>query len=258
MKTPFTLCLTCAALFAYLFSGWSQSPWIVGMDQGFFRFFGSITQKSWALDILVVQMLGTDTAKILPLLTCVVWLLFQRRQLGKNNNFVGQMLLGSVIAMIASRLMQNLSAYRPRPLHNMDLGYQLPYGVDTATLEGWSSFPSDTSSLAFAVAAGIFVGSKRLGTAAFVWAAVVVAFPRAYAGFHYPSDLIGGALIGIVATFGIAPLLLRGAALRSEFSLNEKWVPFLWALAFMFMFQMGTLFDDVRAYGSYTAEVLGL
>lgn len=256
-QKEFSIFLICALLLAYFSTGWTQNPWIIAMDHAFFVIFNHITQQSWALDTIIVQIFRTNTAKIVPLLACVVWLLFERRHRGQSIAFFGHLLLGSLLAMTASRLMQNFSSHRPRPLHNPDLGYQLPFGIETSVLEGWSSFPSDTSALAFAIVAGIFLTSRRLGAAAFLWATVVVAFPRAYAGLHYPSDLIGGALIGLLCTLGAAPLILRAIANNVTLVINEKWMPFLWTLAFLYMFQMGAMFDDVRAYGSFAKEVLG-
>ncbi|WP_162561802.1 phosphatase PAP2 family protein [Limimaricola hongkongensis] len=250
--------LVCAIIFTYLLTRWPQSPWIIAMDYRFFLAFGSITQQSWAFDTMAVQIFTTNTFKIAPLLACIVWLVFELKRQGRSISFFGQLLLGSTLAMILSRVLQNFSAYRPRPLHNSDLAYELPYGIGTSALEGWSSFPSDTSALAFAIAAGIFLASKRLGVAAFSWVVVVVAFPRAYAGLHYPSDLIGGALIGLFCTFGASPIILRTASRRVTLAVNEKWVPLLWTLAFLYIFQMGSMFNDVRTFGSYAKTVLGL
>lgn len=252
------LSIVCILLLAGLFVGWSHSPLIIAIDRGFFEIFTNITQQSWALDTLIVQIFRTETAKNIPMLACVVWLLLEHSRKGQRNAFFGQLVIGSLLAMTVSRVMQNFSAHRPRPLHNPDLVYELPHGIETTTLEGWSSFPSDTSALGFAIAAGIFVASKRLGLAAFLWTAVVVAFPRAYAGLHYPSDLMGGALIGLLCTAGIAPLLLHIIPERTKVAIYEKWMPLLWTLGFLYMFQMATMFDNVRFYGAYLKEVFGL
>jgi len=61
------------------------------------------------------------------------------------------------------------------------------------------SFPSDHAVMAGAVAAGIFLVSRRLGLAAAL-AAVLMAFTRVYVGAHYPGDVIVGLLFGAVVT----------------------------------------------------------
>ena len=68
------------------------------------------------------------------------------------------------------------------------------------------SFPSDHATIAGAVAAGLFLVSRRLGLIAVV-AAVAMAFARVYVGAHYPGDVVAGLVLGAAVT-----LLLSGLA----------------------------------------------
>lgn len=62
-----------------------------------------------------------------------------------------------------------------------------------------ASFPSSHTYIAFAIAVSILLyGHKRLGTALLVLA-TIIALSRIGAGLHYPSDVIGGALLGIAS-----------------------------------------------------------
>ncbi len=62
------------------------------------------------------------------------------------------------------------------------------------------SFPSDHATGGFALAYGIWLYDRSLGSFLLVMAAVLV-FARVYAGTHYPGDVAAGALIGVcVAT----------------------------------------------------------
>jgi membrane-associated phospholipid phosphatase len=69
------------------------------------------------------------------------------------------------------------------------------------------SFPSDHAVMAGAVAAGVWLASRRLGRLTAV-AAVLMAFTRVYVGAHYPGDVAVGLLFGAAVTV-IGYLLLR-------------------------------------------------
>ena len=63
----------------------------------------------------------------------------------------------------------------------------------------FGSFPSSHTYMAFAVAISVFLfGHKRLGSVLFLLA-ICVAVGRIGSGLHYPSDVIGGALLGLIS-----------------------------------------------------------
>ncbi len=64
-----------------------------------------------------------------------------------------------------------------------------------------TSFPSRHASISFAMACAIAYGRRSWGIAAFVLA-LIVAFGRVASGAHYPTDVLGGAIVG-VASFGV-------------------------------------------------------
>ena len=84
---------------------------------------------------------------------------------------------------------------RPRPF--------VAHPHDTILLVARSSepsFPSDHAVAAFAIAFSIAFVGKRMG-AAFLAAATLIALSRVIAGLHYPSDVLGGAAIGLLSAF---------------------------------------------------------
>jgi undecaprenyl-diphosphatase len=65
------------------------------------------------------------------------------------------------------------------------------------------SFPSDHAVAAFAIAFSVtFVGGRRVG-ALFLAGASTIALGRVFVGLHYPGDIAGGALIGLVSALAV-------------------------------------------------------
>ena len=67
------------------------------------------------------------------------------------------------------------------------------------------SFPSDHATGAFALAFGIWLYDRTIGTILLVLAAIL-SFARVYVGTHYPGDVLAGGLIGVTVA-GVLYLL---------------------------------------------------
>ena len=81
---------------------------------------------------------------------------------------------------------------RPRPFMAIAPGPELLIPRP----DGWS-FPSGHSCSSFAAATAIFLKDKRWGSAAFVLAGLI-AFSRVFLFVHWPSDVVAGALLGVL------------------------------------------------------------
>lgn len=62
------------------------------------------------------------------------------------------------------------------------------------------SFPSGHTAAAFAAAFALFLYHKRAGSAALILA-ILMGFSRLYLFVHFPSDVIAGALLGLIFGF---------------------------------------------------------
>ncbi len=74
-----------------------------------------------------------------------------------------------------------------------------------------ASFPSDHATASFAIAVAILLrGRLRWGTVTLLFAVILI-FGRVALGFHYPTDVLGGAAIGTAAALFLWVAPIRAA-----------------------------------------------
>lgn len=161
------------------------------MDKAIVYALQSLIGRSWILDAMGI-FLASVLIWIEAVGLVVFWLINRQRRI-----------LALVSALLAAALAWYVNQgigliwFRPRPFADLPGVREL---IAKSALD--KSFPSDHAATAFALAFAVFLVNRRWGMA-FLAAAALICLGRVYVGVHYPSDVVAGALVGIVCALVI-------------------------------------------------------
>jgi undecaprenyl-diphosphatase len=153
-------------------------------------------------------------------------------------------IVACVLALAVGRIMVSSLPPRARPIDNPVFRFQPPVPMDETPDS--SSFPSDHAILFFALATGILFTSRRLGALALTWVAVIVCLPRLWLGYHYPSDILAGGLIGSGFMLALNWHKLRAKIADPVLALCMARPQLVYAGLFLFSYQVAEMFNPVR------------
>lgn len=102
-----------------------------------------------------------------------------------------QMLISMAVTFVLGNLILKNIVARPRPFHvDSSVTLLIPEPSEY-------SFPSGHTMNSFTSATMLFLHYRKPGIAAFILAALI-AFSRMYLFVHYPTDILGGIVLGVV------------------------------------------------------------
>ncbi|MDP9128362.1 MAG: phosphatase PAP2 family protein [Pseudomonadota bacterium] len=218
------------------------------------KFLTGFANHNRLFDECVYALSNFDTFKGIAMMSLLWFAWFYRsasetsEQEAHRQTHLVIVLIGSITAVILSRILQMVLHVHQRPVL-ANLGLDFPSVVDPSTVNAWNSFPSDHAMLFFALATGIWQINRAAGGVGLAWTIFVVCLPRVYLGIHYPSDVVAGAVLGVLTMLAFERLPFRGIAARVQSWSKTRPGTFYWC-AFMLTEQVAHLFDDARGLAS--------
>ena len=162
--------------------------WIMNLE--FWILDGIQTLRTPAGDVLMPFITSFGNGGVIWIVLTVILLLIPKTR--KTGLILGAALI--LDGILCNLLLKNL-VRRIRPCDIKDaVRLLIPYPSDY-------SFPSGHTAVSFAAASALyFAGEKYLWKAALVLAAFI-AFSRMYLYVHYPTDVLGGILFGVISGY---------------------------------------------------------
>lgn len=187
-----------------------------------------------------------------PLVAILWWLWFDGTdpaQRERNREIIVATVVAGLCALAIGRLLAHWVPFRLRPFANPQLGLHFPMSSEDR-IRTWSAFPSDHAMLWFAIATGIWVASKRIGTAALLYTLLCICLSRVYVGLHHPTDILGGAVIGIAVCLCMTRPVCRRLLSKPFLAMSRRYEAAFYACMFLLSFGLATHFDEAMMLGA--------
>ncbi len=219
-------------------------------DRALTQYANQLVGRSTVLDKFVYDIADSSLLNGGVFLAAFWWLWFETDQSGvyaQRRNVVVALLAATVVAG-ASRLLQILLPFHHLPLRNPDLGLRLPFGIDPTLLNDFSSFPSNHAALFFALSVPLWMRSRWWGAAAAAWTLLVICLPLLYLGYHWPSDVVAGAVVGVALMLLLCRLIGATGLPDRVVRFSATHPPAFYAIAWLFALEIAVRFGEVQAF----------
>lgn len=180
---------------------------IIRVDQSIVLWISHLVGKSGALDRIMILLASDYFVPVcISLILLCLWFTgrdFKERDRNQKACVCSAITIGIAMGFV---LVANSIWRHPHPFQDM------PQLLEPVTMRIFypihdPSFPSNSSSLTFAAAAGVWHFNRRWGYMMLV-PAVLMPLAKVYAAVYYPSDIIGGAILGILTSFFVAKIFM--------------------------------------------------
>ena len=226
-------------------------------DSSLIQFLNKFAGSSETFEAFIMFIVDNSYIKTI-VLVCILWFFwFQNSfKLTENRRGVIVCLFSCIVAIIVGRLLSVALPFRLRPIINPDINFIRPSGWKSFDLGTMSSFPSDNAVMFFSLATGIFLISRKVGIFAYLYVTLVVCFPRVYLGYHFPTDILVGAAIGILITYLLSIKKIRETLSNRVFEFSSKHTGAFYVMFFLLIYEITKMFIEARYVTEYMLKAI--
>lgn len=223
-----------------------QGGTMTGFDSFFYSLLAPFAHQNQGFDVLVNRLADNAEFKTLPVILLMWWFWFQTH---KNQRLRREWLVGTLgggfAALLVGRILVHVLPFRARPVWDASLS-SVVFPFHAWMPDRLSSFPSDHAVLFFSLATGLWLVSRPAGLIATLWAAFMVCLPRVYLGFHFATDILAGAAVGVAVALVTAFLSRRIGLLKGIVDWAERSPAAFYVLMFFVSYQVADMFEHIR------------
>lgn len=158
--------------------------------------------NQWAGKFFWLDALAVFFARYFEFFLIFVLLVF----LAKDYKKYWKILLEAAIAAVLARfvIVEVIRWLLPSPRPFVENNVNLLFNYDPSA----ASFPSGHAAFYFAIAAVVYFYNKKAGIFFFI-SAFLISLARVFAGVHWPSDILAGAIVGIFSGWLVSKVTKR-------------------------------------------------
>lgn len=185
--------------------GW---PRMNAIDLHTIFFFNQFAHLSGVFNNFILDLENSNLLTWVPMTSLLWWAWFRGddRESSNRKAVISTIVALAFITLIFCllRYAQPWIGFRPRPMFDPQCNFQMPYGLhlpDPALYWGTTdTFPSGHAAIFAAFSIGLMRVSRPAGIFCLTYS-LLLCLGRIFLGIHYPTDIIGGACIGIATSY---------------------------------------------------------
>jgi len=164
----------------------------MSLDLRIFYFFNNLTGQSHFFDAIAVFF--SSYLQYFLVAAFLLFLVFSKRS--RKEKIIIFSAVGLSVILARGILVEIIRFFyhHPRPF--------ITHSINQLIFADGYSFPSGHAAFFFAFAAAVYFYNKKLGLW-FLGASIFMSLARVVAGVHYPLDILGGAIVGILVAFSV-------------------------------------------------------